>query len=118
MSRRLLYTILSCTALTPLHAHATWEYSLAAKLAMYDAFEQQCRPVYPAAFESKSAETVMHLDAEERSQMKIARQSAEYREVLSEAKKEIVEQLAAGGVGGAAKVCKGMIDRFMPAPKS
>lgn len=110
MSRRIVYIILCCTALAPLHAQAVWDYSLTEKLAMYDAVETHCRPVYPAAFESISVEKALHLDAEERSQIEMVRQSTQYREVRSGASDELAKLIAASGKDGATKVCKDVID--------
>lgn len=110
MSRGLLYIIFCCAALVPLHAGAVWEYSLAAKLGIYDAVEKLCRPVYPAAFEGRTAEKGLQLDPEERSQINTVRQSREYQEVLNEASEELEERIAAAGKDGATKVCKEVID--------
>jgi predicted PilT family ATPase len=113
MFRSLLYIILCCTALAPLHARAVWEFSLPAKLAIYDAVEELCRPVYPSEFENRSAETELYLFAEERSQMKVARQSSEYRETFNEVRDELAQQIATSGKDGAAKVCKDILDNQM-----
>ncbi|QNA89447.1 hypothetical protein G4G28_14955 [Massilia sp. Dwa41.01b] len=110
MSRGLLHATFCCCALAPLHAHAVWDYSLTEKLAIYDAVEKHCRPLIPAAFEGKSADKVLHLDAEDRSRIKTVRQSPEYREVLSGASDELSQQLAAAGKDGAANICKDLMD--------
>lgn len=49
---------------------------------------------------------------EERFGIAAIRQSAEYREVLAEANKELEEMIAAAGKDGEAIVCKRMMEKF------
>ena len=111
MSRALLYTVLAC-ALAPLNAFAVWEYSAAAHLAMYGAFEHRCGTFDPAAFKKTYANMLLVFTAEEQSELTKVRQSAEYREVLAEVNEELAEDIAEAGEDGEAKVCKQIIQNL------
>lgn len=111
MPRALLYTVLAC-ALAPLNAFAVWEYPPSAQLAMFDAVEQRCASFDPALFRKEYQEMLMRFTAEERSGITKIRQSAEYREVLTGASKELAELIKAAGKDGEAIVCRRMIEKF------
>jgi len=111
MSRALLYTILGC-ALAPLNALADWDYPIAAQLAMYDAVETRCGSVDQATLRKKYADMLMRFTPEERSGMSKDRQSAQYREVLTEASKELDKEITAAGKGGGTEVCKKIIQNM------
>ena len=111
MSRTLLYTLLGC-ALLPLNALAEWDYPPSAQLAMYDAVEHRCGAFDPAVFRKEYEKILMNFTDEERADIAAIRQSAEYREVLTDTNKELEEMIAAAGEDGEAIVCKRMIERF------
>ena len=64
-------------------AFAVWEYSLAAKLAIYDDSEQTCRHLVPELFDEVK-DRLIYLDPDEKRQANQVRQSAEYFQVLQE----------------------------------
>lgn len=111
MSRSLVYIILGCASAS-LHAHADWDYPVSAQLAMYDAIEHRCGPVDRATLRQKHAEMVKRFSPEERAEMKNARQSAQYREVLAGASQELAQMIARAGEDGESKICKEMIQRI------
>ena len=76
--------LISCaTLLVPIPAFAVWDYSLAAKLAMYDGLEESCQHLVPALFDEVKGQLI-YLDPDEKLQASQARQSAEYFQVLQE----------------------------------
>lgn len=111
MSRALLYTLLGC-ALLPLNALAVWEYPASAQLALFDSVEHRCRSFDPSLFRREYEKMLGAFTAEERSGITAIRQSAEYRDVLAEANKELEKMIAAAGKDGEAIVCKRMIEKF------
>ncbi|MEW6022178.1 MAG: hypothetical protein AB1807_08565 [Pseudomonadota bacterium] len=108
MSRILLYIVLGCAPAWG-HAHADWDYSVSAQLAMYDAIEQRCGAYDRATIRKKYADMLWRLIPEERSELKTARQSAEYREVLAQTREEIARMIAGAGQDGEAKACKNLV---------
>lgn len=64
-------------------AFAVWEYSLAAKIAIYDDAEQTCRHLVPALFDEVK-DRLIYLDPDEKLQANQVRQSIEYFQVLQE----------------------------------
>ena len=108
MSRILLYIVLGCAPVWG-HAHADWDYSVSAQLAMYDAIEQRCGAVNRATIRKKLADMMWRLTPEERSEMKTARQSAEYRDVLALTREEIARTIAGAGKDGEARVCQDLV---------
>jgi len=111
MARALLYTILGC-ALAPLNALAVWEYPAVAQLAMFDAIEHHCGSFDPATFRREYEKMLMGFTAEDRAGITNIRQSAQYRDVLAGANKELAESIAAAGKDGEAIVCQKMIKQF------
>ena len=111
MARALLYTILSCV-LVPLNALAVWEYPAAAQLAMFDAIEHRCGSFDPATFRKEYDKMLSGFTVEERFEIANIRQSAQYREVLTEANKDLAKQIAAAGKDGEAIVCQKMMENF------
>lgn len=63
--------------------NAAWDYSLAAKLAIYDYIEADCRHLVPALFDEVK-EHIIFLSPQEKLQANQARQSDEYIKVLQE----------------------------------
>ena len=110
MPRALLYTLRGC-ALLPLNALADWEYSASAQLALFDSVEHRCRSFDPALFRREYEKMLAAFTIEERFGITAIRQSAEYREVLAEANKELEEMIAAAGKDGEAIVCKEMMEK-------
>lgn len=82
--RLLLTVIFGCVSLmTSSQTFAVWEYSLAAKLALYDDSEQTCRHLVPELFDEVKNRLV-YLDPDEKLQANEVRKSDEYAQILQE----------------------------------
>jgi hypothetical protein len=72
-------------------AWAVWDYSLGAKLAMYDALESVCKPWAPQEVARMLDQFQRTLSQDEKDQMESARTTDEYKEVFEGGRKEASE---------------------------
>lgn len=94
-------------------ALAVWEYSAAAKLAIYDGVEQECRHLVPALFDEVK-DRLIFLEPEEKLQADQLRQSAEYFQVLQEIRQSASSKLPDGSEK--IKECTADLIRFKRRP--
>ena len=74
------------SAVLPMPADASWGYSLAAKLAIFDGIEEQCRPLVPELYEELKDKLPKHKNLTP-SELKNVRMSSEYFEALEEVRR-------------------------------
>jgi hypothetical protein len=94
----------------PIPALAVWEYSFEARVALTDAVVLACGAIDPVGTKATIEEFERTLSTEERSQLSLARNGAEYKTVLEAALKE-AQQLIVGTPDAKYKACQPILQR-------
>ena len=92
----------------PITATAVWDYSFEAKVALTDAVVAACGAIDPAGTKAMVKEFERTLSGEERRQLPIARNGAEYKATLKEAIEE-AQHLVVGTPDAKYEACQTLL---------
>lgn len=110
MTGRVQLTILLAAIFAPVSVNAVWDYSLAAKAALYDAVTSACRTIDPNGAKEAIDKFERTLSADERRDLTGVRRSAEYKKVFDDAVKEAHVRVT-GNAEAKHKACSVLLER-------